>query len=156
MTEPIRVLFLCTHNSARSQIAEAMLRHMGGDDFAAFSAGTEVTRVHPLARAALAERGIATCELSSKHLSDFAGQPFDVVITVCDRANDACPVFPGDTERIHWSFPDPSAVEGTAAERLAAFRHVREGLEQQITPFIERHRPQHAAKQEDTNASDGR
>ena len=156
MTAPIRVLFLCTHNSARSQIAEAMLRHMGGDDFAAFSAGTEVTRVHPLALAALAERGIDIRGLSSKHLGDFVGQHVDVVITVCDRANDACPVFPGDTERIHWSFPDPSAVEGTDAERLAAFRHVREGLERRLGPFIEAHHPQHAAKQEDTNASNGR
>lgn len=154
MTEPIRVLFLCTHNSARSQIAEAMLRHMGGDDFAAFSAGTEVTRVHPLALAALAERGIDRHGLSSKHLSDFVGQPFAVVITVCDRANDACPVFPDDTERIHWSFPDPSAVEGTDAERLAAFRQVREGLAQRLAPFIETHRPQHTAIQEGRNASD--
>lgn len=137
MTEPTRVLFLCTHNSARSQIAEALLRHCGGDDFAAYSAGTEVTRVHPLAFIVLAERGIETRGLYAKHLHDFVGQRFDVVITVCDRARDSCPVFPGDTERLHWSFPDPSAVEGTDEERLHAFRAVRDGLEQHIVRCIE-------------------
>lgn len=136
MTKPIRVLFLCTHNSARSQIAEALLRHCGGNDFAAYSAGTEVTRVHPLALAALAECGIETHGLASKDLRDFANQRFDVVITVCDRARDACPLFPGDTEQRHWSFPDPSTVEGTEAEKLAAFRAVRQGLEARILPFI--------------------
>jgi arsenate reductase len=137
MSEPTRVLFLCTHNSARSQIAEALLRYCGGSDFAAASAGTEVTRVHPLACVVLAERGIETSDLYSKHLRDFVGQPFDVVITVCDRARDTCPVFPGDTVRLHWSFPDPSAVEGTDEERLNAFRAVRQGLERCIVRFIE-------------------
>jgi arsenate reductase len=136
MTAPIRVLFLCTHNSARSQIAEALLRHFGGEQFAAFSAGTEVTRVHPLALAVLAERGIPTDGLFSKHVQDFAGQRFDVVITVCDRARDACPVFPSGTEQMHWSFPDPSAAEGTEEERLNAFRAVRQGLTERLGPFI--------------------
>lgn len=140
MTEPTRVLFLCTHNSARSQIAEALLRHLGGSDFAAASAGTEVTRVHPLALSVLAERGIETSGLASQHLRDFAGQRFAVVITVCDRARDACPVFPGETERLHWSFPDPSAVVGTDEERLNAFRAVRDGLERQIRRFIDERR----------------
>jgi len=129
MTEPIRVLFLCTHNSARSQIAEALLRHLGGSDFAAYSAGTEVTRVHPLALTVLAERGVATSGLASEDLRDFIGQRFDVVITVCDRARDACPIFPGETERLHWSFPDPSAVEGTDEERLTCIIH--KGIGQQ-------------------------
>ncbi len=143
MTEPIRVLFLCTHNSARSQIAEALLRHLGGSNFAADSAGTEATRVHPLALAVLAERDIETRGLASKDLHAFAEQRFDVVITVCDRARDACPIFPGETERLHWSFPDPSAVEGTDEERLNAFRAVRQGLEARILRFIEeqRHHP---------------
>ncbi len=144
MSEPIHVLFLCTHNSARSQIAEALLRHLGGSDFAAYSAGTEVTRVHPLALTVLAERGIETRDLASKHLHDFAGQRFDAVITVCDRVRDACPIFPGDTERLHWSFPDPSAVEGSDAERLRAFRAVRQGLERHILQFMKDH---HATKE---------
>ncbi len=140
MTDPIHVLFLCTHNSARSQIAEALLRQMSGDDFVVHSAGTEVTRVHPLAFKVLEECGIPTEGLFSKHLRGFAGQRFDVVITVCDRARDACPVFPGDTERIHWSFADPSAVTGTEEERLIAFRAVRQGLKQRLALFIETQR----------------
>lgn len=136
MTAPIRVLFVCTHNSARSQIAEALLRHLGESDFAAYSVGTEVTRVHPLALAALAECGIETHGLAAKDLRAFTGQRFAVVITVCDRARDACPVFPGDTERLHWSFPDPSAAKGTEEERLNAFRAVRQGLERCILSFI--------------------
>ncbi len=144
MTAPIRVLFLCTHNSARSQIAEALLRHLGGSDFAAYSAGTEATRVHPLALATLAECGIETRGLISKDLHAFAGQRFAVVITVCDRARDACPIFPGETERLHWSFPDPSTAEGTDEERLSAFRAVRQGLEAHILRFIaeQRHKLQ--------------
>jgi arsenate reductase len=136
MNDPIRVLFLCTHNSARSQIAEALLHHLGGEDFAAFSAGTEVTGVHPLALAVLHESGIATEGLRSKHLREFAGQQFHVVVTVCDRARDACPLFPGAATQLHWSFPDPSAVEGTDEERLPAFRSVREGLTVRLIPFI--------------------
>jgi len=95
----------------------------------------------------LAERGIATDGLFSKHLQDFAGQRFDVVITVCDRARDACPVFPGGTEQIHWSFPDPSAAQGTEAERLNVFRAVRQGLTERLGPFIDarRHKRDRAA-----------
>lgn len=140
MTEPIRVLFLCTHNSARSQIAEALLRHMGETDFAVFSAGTEVTRVHPLAIRVLEEEGISTDELYSKSLTTFLGQRFDVVITVCDQANERCPIFPGDPERIHWSIPDPSAVTGTDEERIAAFRTVYQDLTQRLPRVIETQR----------------
>lgn len=147
MTEPIRVLYLCTHNSARSQIAEALLRHLGGGDFAAYSAGSEATHIYPLALAVLAEGGIETHGLYSKHLRDFAGQRFDAVITLCDRACDACPVFPGDTERLHWSFPDPSAVEGMDTERLNAFRAVRDGLERHILRYIVER--QHRQKESD-------
>src|SRR4051812_17180642 len=108
MLEPIRVLVLCTHNSARSQIAEAMLRQMGGVDFAVASAGTEATRVNPLAIAVLKEDGYRTDGLYSKVLTQFLGEPFDVVLTVCDQANERCPIFPGVPARIHWSIPDPS------------------------------------------------
>lgn len=137
MADPIRVLFLCTHNSARSQIAEALLRQIGGSDFAVFSAGTEVTRVHPLAIAVLAEQGIGGEGLYSKSLTEFLGQRFDVVITVCDQANESCPIFPGNPNRIHWSIPDPSAVQGTDEERLTAFRQVRQYLTRQLTLFID-------------------
>ena len=136
MAEPIRVLFLCTHNSARSQIAEALLRQLDGDDFQVFSAGTEVTRVHPLALRVLEEAHISTDGLYSKKVHDFIGEPFDFVITVCDQANESCPVFPGDPERIHWSIPDPSAVEGTEEERLTAFRNVVNSLKRRLPLFI--------------------
>jgi len=140
MPELIRVLFLCTHNSARSQIAEATLRKMGGTDFAVFSAGTEVTRVHPLAIRVMQEQGIETDNLYSKSLTDFLGQRFDFVITVCDQANESCPIFPGDPERIHWSIPDPSAVQGTEEERLAAFRSASMYLKRRLPLFVEAQR----------------
>jgi len=128
---PVRVLFLCTHNSARSQMAEALLRHLGGNRVAVFSAGTETTRVHPQALATLAHYHIDTTGLSSKHLEQFLGQKFDYVITVCDRASESCPVFPGDPERIHWSFPDPSAATEPEAQRMA-FTQVFVGLEKRL------------------------
>ena len=136
MIEPIRVLFLCTHNSARSQIAEALLRHLGGDAFAVFSAGTEATRVHPLALRVLQEHGIDTTGLLSKSLTRYLGQQFDVVVTVCDAANESCPIFPGDPERIHWSLPDPSAVEGTDEERKQAFGAIYLTLRRRLPLFI--------------------
>lgn len=118
----IRVLFLCTHNSARSQMAESILRHLDGDRVEVCSAGTVVTRVHPLAVAAMAEKEIDIRAQRSKHMDEFAGQDFDYVVTVCDNARESCPVFPGAPERIHWSIPDPSAVEGDEETRLRAFR----------------------------------
>jgi len=122
MAEPRqKVLFLCVHNSARSQMAEGILRHLAGDRLEVRSAGTEPSRVHPLAIQAMAARGIDIDGQSSKHLDAFTGQPFDYVITVCDRASEACPVFPGDPQRIHWSIPDPAAVEGSEAVRAKAF-----------------------------------
>jgi len=135
-TAPVRVLFLCTHNSARLQMAEGLLRHLGGNDFAAFSAGTEVTCVHPLAIAAMEEIGVDITGHRSKSLAEYVGQPFDAVVTVCDRANAACPVFPGKTRRLHWSLPDPSTATGTEAEQFAAFRSVRDALAQLLPPFI--------------------
>jgi arsenate reductase len=130
-----RVLFLCTHNSARSQMAEGLLRTMAGDQFEVFSAGTEETRVHPIAIEAMREIGIDIGGQRSKTLDMFGGQQFDYVITVCDRANETCPIFPSATERIHWSFDDPSAATGTDEQRLRAFRNVREGIQQRLRMF---------------------
>ncbi|HEX3532340.1 MAG TPA: metalloregulator ArsR/SmtB family transcription factor [Thermoanaerobaculia bacterium] len=117
----VRVLFLCTHNSARSQMAEGVLRHFAGDRVEAHSAGTVATRVHPLAIAAMAERSIDISGQRSKHWEEFAGQQFDYVVTVCDNAREVCPVFPDTPERIHWSIADPSAVEGDEATKRRAF-----------------------------------
>lgn len=132
-----RVLFLCTHNSARSQMAEALLRHLGGDAFAAASAGTEPSRVHPLAAEAMARRGIDLAGHRSKHLDELAGEPFDDVITVCDGADRACPAYPGATRRLHWSLPDPSAVEGAEETRRAAFEATAAELERRIRAFVD-------------------
>ncbi|HEX4962238.1 MAG TPA: ArsR family transcriptional regulator [Thermoanaerobaculia bacterium] len=128
----VRVLFLCTHNSARSQMAEALLRSLGNGEVEAFSAGTEVTRVHPLAVQTMAERGLDISAQRSKHLSEYVGEPFDYVITVCDNAREACPLFPGDPERIHWSIPDPAAVEGSEEVQAAAFQRAADELTARI------------------------
>ena len=123
-----KVLFLCTHNSARSQMAEGLLRHMAGDRFEAFSAGTEQTRVRPEAIGAMREVGVDISGQESETLARYLEQSFDYVITVCDEANEACPVFPGAKVRLHWSFPDPSRAGGSEEERLAAFRSVRDRI----------------------------
>lgn len=130
--EKSRVLFLCTHNSARSQMAEGYLRHVGGDRFEVSSAGTEASSVKPEAREAMDEIGIDISGQESKTLERYLGEPFDYVITVCDTANDSCPAFPGPAERLHWSLPDPSAAEGEKEERLAVFRSVRDRLKESI------------------------
>jgi arsenate reductase (thioredoxin) len=126
----LRVLFLCTHNSARSQMAEGLLRDMAGDRFEVFSAGTEATRVRPEAISVMAEIGVDISWQESKTLERYLREPFDYVITACDDANEACPVFPGAGERLHWSFPDPSRAEGE--ERLAVFRKVRDEIRARI------------------------
>jgi thioredoxin type arsenate reductase len=128
----VRVLFLCTHNSARSQMAEALLRSLGGDRLEVFSAGTEVTRVHPLAIAVMAERNLDLAGHRSKSMDELLGQAFDYVVTVCDNARESCPIFPGAPERIHWSIPDPSAVEGDEEVRLHAFRGAADELTTRI------------------------
>ena len=127
-----RVLFLCTHNSARSQMAEGLLRQLGGDRFEVFSAGTEATMVRPLAIRAMQELGIDIAGQQSKTLARYLDQPFDQVITVCDQANEACPVFFGARERLHWSFPDPSQATGTEAEQLSVYRQVRDAIRARI------------------------
>lgn len=123
-----RALFVCTHNSARSQMAEGLLRSLAGERFEAFSAGTEATRVRPEAVSVMAEIGIDVSGQESKTLDRYLGEPFDHVVTVCDEANEACPYFPGARSRLHWSLPDPSAADGTEEERLAVFRSVRDRL----------------------------
>ena len=132
MTAPARVLFLCTHNSARSQMAEGFLRELGGDRFAVESAGTEATRVNPLAIQAMAEAGIDISLQESKTLERFVNEPFDLVITVCDDAAEACPVFPNARRRLHWSFPDPSKATGTDEERFAVFERVRDSIRARV------------------------
>jgi arsenate reductase len=134
---PIRVLFVCTGNSARSQIGQALLAHLGGEDFAVESAGTEPKGVNPFAVRVLAEVGIDWSNAESKALAPFLEQPFDYVITVCDRARQACPVFPGSTNSLHWGLEDPAEVEGSDEEKLAAFRLTRRELTQRLRPFIE-------------------
>ncbi|GIW07429.1 MAG: arsenate reductase [Dehalococcoidia bacterium] len=123
-----RVLFVCTHNSARSQMAEGWLRHLAGDRFEAHSAGTEATQVRPLAIRAMAEVGIDISGQRSKTIEEYLGQPFDWVITVCDQAAEACPLFPGGGERLHWSFPDPSKATGSEDQQLAVYRQVRDAV----------------------------
>jgi arsenate reductase (thioredoxin) len=127
-----RVLFLCTHNSARSQMAEGLLKHLAGDRFETMSAGTEATRVRPLAIRAMEEIGIDISGQESKTLDRYLEESFDYVITVCDDANEACPFFPGAANRLHWSFEDPSRVEGSEKERLAVFRSVRDRIRERI------------------------
>ena len=128
MGDKRRVLILCTGNSARSQMAEGLLRELGGGRFEVESAGTRPSLVRPEAVEALREVGVDIGSHRSKSVDEFAGQAFDYVITVCDNANENCPVFPGKTERVHWGFDDPAAVEGTWEERLSAFRRVRDEI----------------------------
>ena len=127
-----RVLFLCTHNSARSQMAEGLLRSLGGDEFEVFSAGTEATFVRPLAIKAMTELGIDISRQQSKTLERYLREPFDEVITVCDTAAEACPVFPGAVRRRHWSLEDPSKAPGSEQEQLAVYRRVRDELRSRI------------------------
>ena len=133
----IRALVLCTHNSARSQMSEGFLRTLAGDRFEVASAGTEATRVHPLAIRAMTEVGIDLGGHTSKTADPFVGQPWDYVITVCDSANERCPVFPSRTTRIHWSFEDPSQAMGTEDERLAVFRRVRDEIVGRLRVWLE-------------------
>lgn len=135
-----KVLFLCTGNSARSQMAEGLLREKAGDRFEAFSAGLEPEPVKPLAVAAMAEIGIDISGQQSKDIADYLGHVhFGYLITVCDRANANCPIFPGISQRLHWSLDDPAAVEGTEAERLDVFRRVRDELTALIDEFTATH-----------------
>ena len=127
-----RVLFICTHNSARSQMAEGLLRHLGNERFEVFSAGTEATLVRPMAIQAMSELGIDISHQQSKTLDRYLGEPFDDVITVCDTAAEACPVFPGAVRRRHWSFEDPSKATGNETEQLQVYRKIRDEIRSRI------------------------
>ena len=131
-----RVLILCTANSARSQMAEGLLRHDAGDRFEVESAGSRASFVRPEAIAAMREIGIDISPHTSKDVREFAGQSFDFVLTVCDNAKESCPVFTGPAVRVHRSFEDPAAAEGSEAERLAAFRRVRDQLRSYLRSFV--------------------
>ena len=133
----IRVLFLCTGNSARSILAEALLKSMGGSAFDVHSAGTSPKGVNPDALRVLAANGVDTGGAASKVVTQFEGAQFDYVITLCDDAAENCPIFWGGTERLHWGFEDPAAAEGTDRENLAAFQAVLDGLKTRMQPFIE-------------------
>jgi len=131
-----RVLFLCTHNSARSQMAEGFLRAMAGDRFEAQSAGTEQTSVNPLAIRVMAERAIDISGHTSKVYDGLIGERWDYLITVCDDANERCPIVPGVAKRLHWSFADPSRASGPEAERLVVFRRVRDEIEARLAEWL--------------------
>jgi arsenate reductase (thioredoxin) len=131
-----RVLFLCTHNSARSQMAEGFLRALAGDRFEVASAGTHATRVHPLAIRAMADVGIDLGGHASKIVDELVAQRWDYVITVCDAANEACPVFPTKTSRLHWSFEDPAQATGSDDQRLEVFRRIRDQVKRRITDWL--------------------
>lgn len=132
-----KVLFLCTGNSARSQMAEALLRHLGGNRFEAHSAGLDPKGMNPLTVEALAEIGLDTEGQSSKNLQIYLGQTFDHVITVCDHANEKCPAWPGKTQRHHWSFEDPAADTGTHEEQLKVFRKIRDQISARIKAWLQ-------------------
>jgi arsenate reductase len=132
----LRVLILCTGNSARSQMAEGLLRHVGGTRYEVFSAGTKPVGMNPVAIEVMREEGIDISKQRSKSVAEFAGQEFATVITVCDNAAEECPVFPGAPQRVHWSLTDPAAVSGTKEEKLEAFRQVRDELERRIQSFV--------------------
>jgi arsenate reductase (thioredoxin) len=135
----LRVLFLCTGNSARSQMAEALLRRAAeeaGVDVEVASAGTDPKGVNPLTIEVTREAGIDLDGAESKHLDRFVGERWDYVITVCDQAQESCPIFPGAARTLHWSFPDPAAATGTVEERLATFRSVRDDIGEHVERFL--------------------
>ena len=146
---PIRVLVVCTGNSARSLMAEGLIRHKGGSEFEVHSAGTEPRGVNPLTLRVLDDAGIDAPWARSKSVKEYLGQQFDYVITVCDEARQVCPVFPGVHESLHWGYEDPAEAEGTEEERLAVFRRVFVQLGERINQFIP------LAKREQREAREG-
>ena len=135
-----RILVLCTGNSARSQIAEAWFRYLGGEFIEVASAGTNPVGLHPLVSTVMSEVGVATLGQRSKHLRQFIDQPFDVVITVCDRAAESCPVFPGAESSLHWPFDDPAAADHDV--QLAQFRQVRDQIGNQVRGWLKSYQQQ--------------
>ncbi len=138
MTNPkkLRVLVLCTHNSNRSQMAEGIMRSLGGGRLEVYSAGNDPRSVNTNAIRVLKEIGIDISKNYAKHVNEFAGQKFDYVITVCDEAAEACPFFPGETTRLHWPFEDPSKFTGTEEEVLSQYRRVRELIRGKISGWL--------------------
>jgi arsenate reductase len=135
MSEKKRVLILCTGNSARSQMAEGLLRYIADDRFEVFSAGVEPTSVRPQAIEAMSEIGIDIASQRSKSVDEFAGQEVDYVITVCDNARERCPIFPGRTKQMHWSFDDPAEASGSEEEIIAVYRRVRDEIDGRLREF---------------------
>jgi arsenate reductase len=138
MPDRKRVLILCTGNSARSQMAEGLLRDLAGERFEVASAGVSPSHVRPEAITVMREIGIDISQHRSKSVDEFTDQAFDYVITVCDNANEHCPVFPGNTERINWSFDDPATAQGDEQARLSVFRRVRDQIRHQLRDFFSR------------------
>lgn len=136
MSENKKILFLCTGNSARSQMAEGVMRSLGGADWKIRSAGIFPSYVHPLAIRAMEEIGIDISGQTSKSTDEFLNEEFDYIITLCDHAAMACPIFPGQGKRIDWSFEDPAAAIGTIEERLVVFRRVRDEIKNRIEEFL--------------------
>lgn len=134
--QPVRILFVCTGNSSRSQMAEGLARALGGEHVSVFSAGTQPAAVHPMAVAVMKEIEIDISRQRSKHVDTFADEDFDFVITVCDRAREHCPVVPRADERIHWGFDDPAEATGSETERLRQFRRVRDEIRQRLRLFF--------------------
>lgn len=139
-----RVLFLCTGNSARSQMAEGLLRHLGGDRFEVFSAGVNPTEVNPLAIKVMSEMGIDISKQQSKSIKEFLGQQIDYVITVCDNAKQTCPVFPGRYEKIHWKLEDPAEVQGSEEDKTKFFREIRNEIDNKIKEFLMKDKSYHS------------
>lgn len=137
MPRKSRVLILCTGNSARSQMAEGLFRQAGGDRYEVFSAGTKPSLLRPEAIAVMRELGIDISGHRSKSVDEFAGQELDLVITVCDNAQESCPIFPGAAQRLHWPFEDPAAVAGAEDQRLAAFQSIRDQIQERIKLFLD-------------------
>ena len=139
LRSPVRILFVCTHNSARSQMAEALLRKIGGKQVQAFSAGSEPKPIHDLAIQVMQEKNIDIRPQRSKGLETVIGQEFDYVVTVCDRARENCPAFPGHPVQVHWSIPDPAAIAGTEEEKLKIFQSVADLLAERIQYLLDQH-----------------
>jgi len=131
-----RVLFICTHNSSRSQMAEGLVNHDLAGKVQAFSAGTEQSSVHPMAVVVMKEVGIDIAHHRSKAMDEFANEKFDYVITLCDQANESCPVFFGGTQRLHMGFDDPAAAMGSEEEKRYAFRKVRDQIREKVVGFL--------------------
>ena len=131
-----RVLFLCTGNSCRSQMAEGWMRSIGGAEYEVYSAGTRPMGINPLAVAAMSEAGVDISGQTSSHVDEYTGQEFALVITVCDNARESCPVFPGDTVSLHWGFDDPADATGSDDERMVVFRRVRDDIREKISHYL--------------------